>query len=204
MANRDTLQDASAILYLVPFLVAGVYGLALWVAGGISAILPSTVYLTVTRSPYVFSAGILAVFVGIALDVDSTDEKGRQQKVSAVSNMLIKMAVASFVLAFIFAIYSAGPVGGVTDFLVGRYNLVFPTLLVVFSFLLSAQFRFEAVMTLRNLGIIAMLLVPASLYVLGRHHTTLAIFATLVLVLFAIFAFLTPWKPKKATAEPPK
>lgn len=198
MVNRDTEQDISALLYAAPFIICGLYALALWVAGGISAILPSSVYLTVTRSPYAFVGGTVAVFAGVALDMNSTDLKNRPAKIAWISNLLIKIAVAAIVLAFVLAIYSAGFVNGVTDFFDGRYNLVFPTLLVVFTFLISAQFRFESVMTSRNLGILAMLIVPASLYVLGRHHTTVAVFVTLALVIFAILMFLAPWKVRHA------
>ena len=192
MANRETLQDASALLYAAPFIICGVYALYLWFSAGISAVLPSAAYLTVTRSPYVFAAGSLAVFLGIAADVDSTELKERQARLSSISNMLISMAIASLVLSFIFALYSTGfnVTTGPTDFIMGSYSLVFPTLLMLLSFLLAAQFRFEAVFKMRNLGVIAMALVPASLYVLGRHHLSLAIAATLVLVAFAFYAFL--------------
>ena len=200
MASRETLQDASALLYVAPFLICAIYGVALWVSAGVSAVFPSSAYLAVTRSPYVFLAGTLAVFLGVALDIDSTDEKKRPAKLSSISSMLVSIAVASFVLALILGFYSAGfnLANGATDFMTGRYNLVFPTLLVVFSFVLSAQFDLNALFALRNLGLIAMALVPASLYVLGRHHLSVAIPVTFALVVFAIVALLNPWKEKPA------
>ena len=198
MPSREALQDASALLYAAPFLICAVYGVALWVSAGVSAVLPSSAYLTVTRSPYVFLAGTLTVFLGVALDVDSTDEKKRPARLSSISGMLMSIAIASFILALILGLYSAGfnVTNGATDFMTGRYNLVFPAVLVVFSFVLSAQFNFEALFALRNLGLIAMALVPASLYVLGRHHLSVAIPVSFVLVVFSIVALLNPWKEK--------
>ena len=63
ISSKERREDVSFLLLLVPFAVSGIYGLLLWVTTGASAILPPTVFLQVTESPYVFLIGFAAVSV---------------------------------------------------------------------------------------------------------------------------------------------
>ncbi len=206
MSSRGRYEDYSTLLYLVPFLVSGIYGLALWIQNGISALLPASVYLTVTRDPYVFIIGSLAVMLGLMLEVNSTDPKVRPAKLVSLGSTLQSIATASLILVFICALYANGftDVGGAaTDFIIGRYGLVFPAMLVLLSYLITAQFRISAFGGNRKLlAIVMLLLVPASLYEIGKRSTGLGLAVAFVFLVAGFALYLFPErKPAPAKAE---
>lgn len=193
MSKRVSSDDASMLLYMVPFVASGIYALYFWVAGGISSVLPSSVYLTVTRDPYLFLAGTLSVMLGVVLEVSSTSPARRPAKLGSVGSTLQTIAAASFILALVCAFYANGftDISGVAnDFLVGRYSLVFPAVLVLFSYLITARFNLASLRTPNILGIIAMLLVPVSMYGIGRRNPTLGLVAGLAFVMVGIALFM--------------
>ena len=195
MSSRGSTGDLSAVLYLVPFVVPGIYGLYLWIQGGISPILPSNVYLTVTRDPYVFIIGSLAVIFGMLVDVNRTDHKDRTAKLATIGNSLQSMAIASLVLVVIAAWYANGftNVSGLaTDFIVGRYGLVFPAVLVLLSYLVTAKFKFESLSNRKTLAVIAMLLVPASLYEIGKRQLAAGLAVALIFLLIGLGLYFIP------------
>ncbi|HKT22550.1 MAG TPA: hypothetical protein VJR06_08085 [Nitrososphaerales archaeon] len=204
MSSSGRYGDASAILYLVPFLVSGVYGLYLWVQTGLSMVLPSSVYLTVTRDPYVFIIGSIAIMLGVVLDLRGTDAAQRRARLPSLGNTLQSVAVASLALVVISAFYANGFInvtGAADDFIVGRYGLVFPAVLVLLSYLITAQFKLSSLTTPRVLGIIALLLVPASIYEIGKRQTFLGLGIAFVLLLIGLAVFTFPQRkgsPKKA------
>ncbi|MDA4120819.1 MAG: hypothetical protein OK404_00245, partial [Thaumarchaeota archaeon] len=201
-SSRGRNEDISALLYLVPFVASGVYAIFLWVRAGVTAILPPSVYLTVTRDPILFVVGSLAVLLAVVLEVTSTDSEGRPSKVASVSNTLQSIALASLVLAFLSALYSNGFLdlsGAATDFVVGRYALVFPAVLILFSYLVRAQFRIDALLNRKTLGIVSLLLVPASLYVIGKRQPALGLGVAFVFLLIGIIPFMLPTKKVKGT-----
>jgi hypothetical protein len=200
MSRNVAGQDASALLYLVPFVASGVYGLVLWARAGLSATLPSTVYLTVTRDPILFALGSFAVMLGLVLDVRSTEPGARTNKVVSLSNTLQSMAIASLVLALISAFYANGfdVAGAADDFIVGRYDLVFPAVLVLLSYLVSAQFKLESLKNPKTLGIIALLLVPVSIYEIGRRQTFLGLLVAFLLLLVGLAPYVMPGRKKPA------
>jgi hypothetical protein len=204
MSRRPYSDDITALLYLVPFAASGVYGLYLWVTSGVSLILPANVYLSVTRNPVLFGLGSLAVLLAVILEVNWTDPSGRAGKLASVSNTLQSMAVASLILAFIAALYANGFLdlsGAATDFIVGRYALVFPAMLVLLSYLMRAQFRLQSLRTPKVLGIIALLLVPASLYALGKRQPAAGLGAAFVLLLLGLIPFVWPARKGKGKKE---
>ena len=197
MSSRGRFEDYSTILYLVPFVVSGVYGLVLWVQNGLSPILPSSVYLTVTRDPYVFIAGSLATMLGVILEVNGTDPGKLGAKLSALSNTLQSMAAASLILVLVCAWYANGFTdisGAGTDFIIGRYGLVFPAMLVLLSYLITAQFRLASLANRKVLAIVALLLVPASIYEIGRREITAGLGIALVLLIVGLAIYLAPEK----------
>ena len=192
MSRSGFADDASAILYLLPFVASGVYGLVLWVQSGVSAVLPSAVYLTVTRDPILFAVGTVSVLLGVILEVRSADQAGRQAKLNALSSTLQSIAAASLVLVLASAVYANGfdLAGAATDFIVGRYGLVFPVMLVLFSYLVTAQFKLDSLRNPKVLAIVALLLVPVTIYELGKRQTVLGLAVSLVLLLVGLFFLL--------------
>lgn len=197
MSARGRYEDISTLLYLVPFVGAGVYGLVLWVQNGISLVLPTGVYLTVTRDPYLFMAGSIAVMLGVILEVNWTEPEGRGAKLLSLGGTLQSIAVASLALVLICALYANGFTdlnGTATDFILGKYGLVFPATLVLLSYLITAQFKIEAITNKKVLAVIAMLLVPASLYEIGRRQTALGVGIAFVFLLAGLALYLMPEK----------
>ena len=199
MSSRNS-DDISALLYLVPFVAPGAYAIYLWASAGISATLPSSVYLTVTRDPILFAVGTFALFLGLILDVRGASPADRRSKVASLSSMLQSMAVFSLVVLVISALYANGGdvSGAADDILVGRFGLVFPALLVLLSYLETAEFGLTSLKTPKVMGVIAMLLVPAVLYEIGRRQIFVGLALGLVLFVAGSFLFLRkePSKPK--------
>ena len=199
MSARGRYEDLSTILYLVPFAASGVYGLVLWVQNGISLFPTSSVYLGVTREPAIFMIGTGAVLLGVVLEVNGTDLALRRNKLAALSGTLQSMAAASLILVLLAAWYANGftnLTGAATDFIVGRYGLVFPAMLVLLSYLISAQFKLASLSDRKTLGIVAMLLVPVSIYEIGRRQLFVGLLVALVLIVVGVGVYLFPTKKK--------
>jgi len=201
MAARGYAEDVSTLLFLVPFLASGIYGLVLWVQAGISPILPTSVYLTVTRDPILFIIGTLSIMLGVMIEVNSADPSTRQAKLASLGNNLQSIAIASLVLVVISALYANSFLdlsGAATDFIIGRYALVFPAMLVLLSYLLTARFRWSSLMNRKVLAVIALLLVPASIYELGKRQPTLGLGGALILLIIGVALFVIPERKKPA------
>jgi hypothetical protein len=202
MAARGRGEDISTLLYLVPFVATGIYGIVLWVQAGISAILPSSVYLTVTRDPILFIIGSLSIMLGLIIEVSSADPATRRDKLASLGSTLQSIAIASLILVLISAFYANGFLdvsGAATDFIIGRYGLVFPAMLVLLSYLLTAQFKWSSLMHRKALAVIALLLVPASIYELGKRQPTLGLGGALVLLIVGVALFVIPERKKTVT-----
>ncbi|MDV3278618.1 MAG: hypothetical protein LYZ69_09190 [Nitrososphaerales archaeon] len=203
MNERSRYEDVSTLFFLVPFIASGVYGLYLWVGSGISLVLPSNVYLTVTRDPTVFVVGTLAVFLGLILEVAGVEPSSRMARLQSESGFLQKLAAASFVLSLIMALYAngfTGVTGAVSDFLVGRFSLAFPVMLVILSYLATAPFKRGALTRSRILGIVSMLLIPPVLYEVGKRNTPAGLGISLVLLIAGLYLFLKAERKTKQEA----
>ena len=204
MSTRGRYEDVSTLLYLVPIVVPIIYALVLWVRSGISLVLPSSVYLTVTRDPILFIGASLAVMVGVLIEMNETDPAARAAKVASLGSTLQSIAVASLVVVLISALYANGFTdftGAATDFIIGRYGIVFPAALVLLSYLMTVQFKLPGVTKMQILAIISLFLVPASLYEIGRRQTALGVVVAFVLLVAGLALYLLPEKeppsPKK-------
>jgi hypothetical protein len=199
MSERTSVGDISALLYLVPFAAAAIYAIVLWVQNGLSLELPSTVYLTVTRDPSLFIIGSLAFLLGVTMEIRSTEPDRRWAKLLSLSNTVQSVALASLVLVLICAVYANGlDLGGAaSDFVVGRYGIVFPALLFLLSYLMRVKFELSAIRSTKFLGIVSMILVPGALYALGKLKTTADIPVALVFLVIGLFLFL--WPEKKSS-----
>ena len=197
MSLKARSEDYSTILYLVPFAAAVVYGLVLWVQTGISLTLPTSVYLTVTRDPYLFMLGSFAVMLGIAVEVNGADQGARPAKLASLGSTMQSLAVAALILALFFAWYANGftDLGGMaTDFIVGRYGLVFPGILVLLSYLVSARIRLASFFTRKALALIAILVVPVPLYEIGKRDAFAGLLVALLLLVGGLVLYLAPEK----------
>ncbi|MDG6926105.1 MAG: hypothetical protein JRN09_06085 [Nitrososphaerota archaeon] len=193
MSSGSSKQDVPFLLFLVPFAVSGIYALYLWVTSGISAILPSGVFLQVTESPYVFLVGFVAVMVAAALDIQYTDPANRRTKLIQESGTLQKVAVAALVLGVICAWYAAGfDLGGAAaNVAAGRYVVVFPGLVILFSFLIlpSVSVKREQ---LRNIAIVLLLLaVPLSVDEVGKRNFFAGMGLGVALFAVALYLYFT-------------
>ena len=205
MSIRERYEDVSTLLYIVPIVVPIIYALVLWVQSGISPVLPSSVYLTVTRDPILFIGASLAVMLGVLIEVNGTEPTARATKVASLGGTLQSIAVASLVIVLISALYANGftdITGAATDFIIGRYGIVFPAALVLLSYLMTVQFKLPGVTKMQILAAISLFLVPASLYELGRRETALGVGVAFVLLVAGLALYLLPEKkpppPKKA------
>jgi hypothetical protein len=72
-------------------------------------------------------------------------------------------------------------------------------MLVLLSYLVSAQFRLASVTSRNVLAVIAMLLVPVSLYEIGKRALFLGLFVAFILLLAGLGIYLFP--ERKAAPE---
>ncbi|MDG7007098.1 MAG: hypothetical protein JRN06_02500 [Nitrososphaerota archaeon] len=204
MSSRGRYEDLSTLLYLVPFLGAFGYAIVLWAESGASALLPTAVYLTVTRDPTLFIVGSLAILLGVMIEVNGTEAAERPAKLLSLGGTLQSVAVASLVVVILSAWYANGFTnlgGAATDFIVGRYGLVFPAMMVLFSYLLIIKVRLESVMNRNFAALVALLLVPASLYEVGKRQPALGVGIAFVLLVVGIFLYLAPHRMKVSEKE---
>ena len=202
MSTRSRYEDLTTLLYMVPFVGAVVYAVALWAQSGASAFLPTSVYLTVTRDPIMFMVASLSVLLGVTIEVNATDPAGRKAKLASLGGTLQSIALASLIVVLLSAWYANGftDLGGAgTDFIVGRYGLVFPAVMVLLSYLITIRFRLESVTTRSFAALVALLLVPASVYEIGKRQAALGAGVGFVLLLVGLYLYLGPGKkaPKK-------
>jgi hypothetical protein len=161
------------------------------------------VYLEVARDPYVFILGSLAVMAGVIVEVTSGTPTDLQARVREAGNDLQTIAVASLLLSIIGALYANKFVhvsDAVTDLIVGRYAVVFPTLMVLLSYLITVKVRLDVIRSDTFLGIVSMLLVPAVVYEVGKRYDALGFGLGLVFAIAGVY-FLTR---KSGAGEPSK
>lgn len=193
MSKKVSMDDVSVTLYLVPFIASAAFALYLGIVDKVSKVLSPTVYLTVTRDPILFLTGTFCVFLGVVVEVSSTNPSGRIAKLGSVSNTLQTIAAASFILAILCVIYANGfgdLSGAANDFILGRYSFIFPITMVISSYLITARFNMSAVGTPAVLGIVAMLLVPVALYEAGKRSTLVGLLLALVVMIGGLGLFV--------------
>ncbi len=204
MNSGGKYEDASTMLFLVPFIASGADAIYLWATSGFTAILPSSVYLGVTRDPYVFLAGILAVLVGVVLDLSGVASQNRRERLAWTSGYLQKTAAACFVISLLMAWYANGFVdisGAAQDFVVGRYSVVFPALLVLFSYLVNPSLKLRGAASYKFLGFLAMLAVPALVYEVGKRNAVVGLASAGVLMIVGLYLLLRTGQKPEAEAS---
>jgi hypothetical protein len=192
MISRENREDVPFLLFLVPFAVSGLYAILLWVQTGVSATLPQTVFLQVTESPYVFLIGFVAVIFGVVLDVSSAEPYERRAKLARESTTIQIIAVTALILGLLSAWYAAGfdPGTAASNVLAGRYVIIFPALLIIFSFLMLPAVNIRRDQT--NIILIAVLLLAIPLCVdeVGKRSFFAGMLLGVALLIAAIYLYL--------------
>ena len=204
MSDRGRYEDISTLLYLVPFVGAVGYAIVLWAQNGASALLPSSVYLTVTRDPILFMMASLAVLLGVMIEVNSTEAAQRPAKVLSLGGTMQSIAVASLVIVLLSAWYANGFTdlgGAAADFIVGRYGLVFPAMMVLFSYLLTIKFATKSITSRSFAALVALLLVPASVYEIGKRQAAVGIGVAFVMLVLGVYLYMTPKSEESPETE---
>jgi len=187
--KKDSVEDAALILYLIPILLNGGYGLWKWVTGGADLAALQQIYINLTREPVVFLAGLIAVCLAVVLDARYLSP------IEDVDRRVTRLAVFCFITALIIALISTrfNLSSGLTLFLQGRYALIFPALLMVLSFLFRV--RGVSLASLKGvrrwLSLLLLLISPLSLYLLWRLGVVwYAVFAVPLLLVIASLALM--------------
>jgi len=202
MKSSDSKEDIPFLLFLVPFGISGVYAIILWAQSGLSATLPQTVFLEVTQNPYVFLVGFAAVIFGAVMDVLYAEPALRKAKVVEESTTIQKIAVIALVLGALSAWYAAGfdPGTAASNVLAGRYVVVFPALLVLFSFLMLPAVTIRKDQTTTVVIAVLLLAVPLSVDEIGKRSFFLGMGVGLILVIAAGYLYLRGKSEKGKTA----
>lgn len=198
MSKKATSDDVSVLLYMIPFVASGLYGIYLGVTGRVPHLLSPSVYLTVTRDPVIFLVGTIGVCLGVVVEVSSARAESRRSMLSSVSNNLQVIAAASFILALICALYANGlSISGTAgDFVAGRFSILFPILMVVFSYILIIPVTVGDVEKPAFLGFISMLLVPVALHEIGKRNSAAGLGVSFVLIAIGAALF---WRAYSAS-----
>jgi len=187
--KKDSVEDAAFILYIIPILLNGGYGLWSWVAGGADLAALQQVYIQLTREPIIFLIGLLAVCVAVILDARYLSP------IEDVDRRVTRLAVFCFITALIIALISTefNLSSGLTLFLQGRYALIFPALLMVLSFLFRVRgLSSTSLKSVRRwLSLLLLLISPLTLYLLWRLGVVwYAVFAVPLLLVIASLALM--------------
>ena len=201
MKSSDNKEDIPFLLFLVPFAISGIYAIYLWAQAGLSATLPQTVFLQVTENPYVFLVGFTAVIFGAVMDILYAEPALRKAKVIQESTTIQIIAVIALVLGGLCAWYAAGFDPGVaaSNVLAGRYVIVFPAMLVIFSFLMLPALTIRKDQT--NIVAIAVLLlaVPLAVDEIGNRSFFAGMGVGLILLIAAGYLYLRNQTDKRKT-----
>ncbi|TLX99817.1 MAG: hypothetical protein E6K90_05635 [Thaumarchaeota archaeon] len=205
MNRKEMYEDVSSLLLLVPFFAPAIYALYLWAVGGFSYYLPEQVFLGVTRNPDLFLLGTLAIILSTVMEVSSEERARRSERVLLLSKRLQKLAAASLVLAIITAWYANGFSPDLSrtgaDLFTGRYTIVFPALLVLFSFLIVTPINLRSLAQAKTVAIILLLAVPVVINEVGKRNTLLGLGGSLILTILA--AVMLSWQSDKPSGLSP-
>jgi len=141
MSSKDFGEDAAFLLYLVPVVASIIYGVYEWVVTAKTSTMPSTAYLVVSKSPYLFLISVVAICLALILEVRSANLPERTGVVQANTTRLQILAVVVLIVSFLAALSTASyDFGTAFSFFVnGRYALIYAFFLIGISLLLSPK-----------------------------------------------------------------
>ena len=177
LQKAETTENISFILYLVPLISSTIYAISLWTSEGLSLTLPETVYLSVTKDPYLFLISFLAICCAVLIEVFGSSKESRLSRIETNSKQIQILAVISFSAA-VLSVWST--IGYSFDIsrtlqilLAGRYALIFPLMLFILAFLLNTSLKFNLLSfnnLMKNASFILMIASPLIFYGLWRIH----------------------------------
>jgi len=177
LQRAETTENISFILYLVPLISSTIYALSLWASEGLSSTLPETVYLSVTKDPYLFLIGFLAICSAVLIEVYGSSKESRLSRIEANSRQLQVLAVISIGAAVLSVWSTLGysfNISGILQILLeGRYALIFPLMLFILAFLLNTSLKINLLSynnLVKNASLILMIASPLIFYGLWRIH----------------------------------
>jgi hypothetical protein len=196
MNKKEAYDELAFLLYLMPFIVSAIYAIILWVNSGISFFLPESIYLSVTKNPYVFMIGFFSVLIGVVIEVINREPSQRREAVFTLSKRLQSIAIISFTLSFITAWYTKGFLdlgSAILNLLDGRYTLIFPAFVLLISFLILPIIRIERKQIRNVSAAISLLAVPLAIYGIGRWNVSIGLITSLILITLGVyFSFTNP------------
>jgi hypothetical protein len=142
MDSRERGEDGAFFLYIVPVIASIIYGIYEWFNfGPKSSSMPAVAYVVVAKNEFLFLGSIIAICIGLILEVRATPIGERANTVSANSTRMQLLAVVVLIISFAAAISAGGynVAVGVGNFLAGRYALIFAFFLIGFSILISPK-----------------------------------------------------------------
>lgn len=138
----DRGEDTAFFLYLVPIVASIAYGIVEWYQfGPKSYSMPGLAYVVVSKSPYLFLGSLIAVCLGFIIEVRAGTLDQRSDIVSTNASRMQLLAIIVLIISFAAGISAGGyNLGnGASNFLTGRYALIFAFFMIGFSVLLSPK-----------------------------------------------------------------
>ena len=201
LQKAETTENISFILYLVPLISSTIYAISLWTSEGLSSTLPETVYLSVTKDPYLFLISFLAICCAVLIEVFGSSKESRLSRIETNSKQIQILAVISFSAA-VLSVWST--IGYSFDIsrtlqilLAGRYALIFPLMLFILAFLLNTSLKFNLLSfnnLMKNASFILMIASPLLFYGLWRIHVPWEGIISITLIILIIGVALILYK----------
>jgi hypothetical protein len=201
LQRAETTENISFILYLVPLISSTIYAISLWTSEGLSSTLPETVYLSVTKDPYLFLISFLAICCAVLIEVFGSSKESRLSRIETNSKQIQILAVISFSAA-VLSVWST--IGYSFDIsrtlqilLAGRYALIFPLMLFILAFLLNTSLKFNLLSfnnLMKNASFILMIASPLIFYGLWRIHVPWEGIISITLIILIIGVALILYK----------
>jgi hypothetical protein len=179
LERAELAENVSFILYLIPLAASVVYALSGWVGQGLSAALPESVYLTVTKDPYLFLLGFASICFAILIEVYGSPKEAKPDKLAANARQIQILAIVCIVSA-VASVWSATgyspSTGQILQLLLeGRYALIYPLMLFALAFFLNPSISISLLSRgniRRNGSLIFLIASPFVLYGLWSIHAT--------------------------------
>jgi len=194
----ENAENISLILYLVPLIASTIFTLYLWISEGLSLTLPETVYLTVTKDPYLFLIGFFAICLGILIEIYASPSDSKLIRFADNSKQIQILAficIGSVILSVWSVSGYSFNFGRILQILLeGRYALVFPLLLFILSFLHNPTLKFNFLsfnIIIKHVSIFLLIASPLVFYGLWRIHVPWVFLISITLItLFLGIVFL--------------
>jgi len=201
LQKAETTENISFILYLVPLISSTIYAISLWTSEGLSLTLPETVYLSVTKDPYLFLISFLAICCAVLIEVFGSSKESRLSRIETNSKQIQILAVISFSAAVLSVWSTIGYSFDISRILqillAGRYALIFPLMLFILAFLLNTSLKFNLLSfnnLMKNASFILMIASPLIFYGLWRIHVPWEGIISITLIILIIGVALILYK----------